>query len=78
MEPDGKMGLLIATVIFVVLAAVIYPLLGDRVDNLTNTSHEDYVGDDSADIVSMIPLFYWLAVALTVIGVAIVAIKQAT
>lgn len=69
------MGLLISVVIFVVIAAVLFPMLGDRVDNLTNASHEDYVGADSADIVSMIPLFYWLAVALTVIGIAIYAIK---
>ena len=74
-DTENRMGLLIMVVIFVVIAAVIYPMLGDRVDNLTNASHEDYVGADSADIVGMIPLFYWLAVALTVIGVAIVAIK---
>jgi hypothetical protein len=73
---ENRMGMLVSVVILVVIAAVVYPLLGDRVDNLTNESHDDYVGADSEGIVAMIPLFYWLAVALTVIGVAIIAIKD--
>jgi hypothetical protein len=68
---------LLGMVIFVLIAAVVYPLVGDRVTDLTNATGEDYVGEDSATLVSMIPLFYWLAILLCVIGVAIVAIKNA-
>lgn len=74
---DSKVTVLLGVVILVVVAAALYPLVGSAVDDLTNTSHEDYVGEDSEDIVGMIPLFYWLAIALTTIGVAIVAIKGA-
>lgn len=73
---ENRMNLLIVVVIFVVIAAVVYPLLGDRVDDLTNSTNEAYVGEDSAGIVSMIPLFYWLSVALAVIGLAIWTIKS--
>lgn len=61
----------------VVISAVVYPLVGDNVDNLTNSSHEDYAGADNEAIISMIPLFYWLGVALVVIGVAVMALKGA-
>ena len=69
---------LLGMVIFVLIAAVVYPLVGDRVSSLTNVSSEDYVGEDSASLVGMIPLFYWLAILLCVIGTAIVAIKDST
>jgi len=71
-------AMLLGMVIFVLIAAVVYPLVGDRVADLTNDSSENYVGDSEADLVSMIPLFYWLAILLVVIGVAIVAIKDST
>ena len=67
--------LLIGTVIAFVIAAALYPLVGGQVENLTNESHEDYVGDDTAGLVSMAPLFYWLAVILSIISVAIVVLK---
>jgi len=76
-ETEGKMGLLIGVVVMVVLGAVLYPLIGDRVSEMTNESDAAYVGDDSAALVGMIPIFYWLAIALTVIGVAVVAIRTA-
>lgn len=74
---DNKITMLLGVVILIVVAAALYPLVGDRVADLTNSSHDDYVGADTEAIVSMIPLFYWLGVALVTIGVAIVAIKSA-
>jgi len=71
-------AMLLGTVVFILIAAVVYPLVGDRVASLTNASSDDYVGADSSDLVSMIPLFYWLAILLVVIGIAIVAIRDAT
>jgi len=76
---DNSEGAGLGIVILIVVAAALYPLVGDSVDNLTNDSplNEDYVGDDTAGVVGMIPLFYWLGIALVTIGVAIVAIKSA-
>jgi len=71
-------AILLGMVIFVLIAAVVYPLVGDRVNDLTNATSEDYVGEDSASLVGMIPLFYWLAILLVVIGTAIAAIKEST
>ena len=71
-------AMLLGMVVFVLIAAVVYPLVGNRVADLTNATGDDYVGADSADLVSMIPLFYWLAILLVVIGIAIVAIKDST
>ena len=76
MSSEQKMGGLIMLVVFVLIAVVVYPLISGQIDNATNTSHDDYVGATSADLVGMIPLFYWLAVLLCVIGFAIVAIKD--
>ena len=71
----AKVSVLVGLVVFILVAAVIYPIIGGQVDNMTNTTHDDYVGADSATLVSMIPLFYWLAILLAVIGFALVAIK---
>jgi len=71
-------AILLGMVIFVLIAAVVYPLVGERVSSLTNATSEDYVGEDSASLVGMIPLFYWLAILLVVIGTAIAAIKEST
>ena len=76
MDADSKITMLLGVVILIVVAAALYPLVGDSVDNLTNASHEDYVGTETESIVGMIPLFYWLGVVLVTIGVAIVAIKS--
>ena len=78
MQAIATVGMLLGMVVFVLVAALVYPLIGDRVTTLTDNTSASYVGADSADMVGMIPLFYWLAVALTVIGVAIYAIKEAT
>jgi hypothetical protein len=71
-------AVLLGMVIFVLIAAVVYPLVGDQVDDLTNATNDAYVGADEAALVSMIPLFYWLSILLVVIGVAIVAIRDST
>lgn len=76
-EAAVNVGLLISMVVFAVIAFALYPLLGGYVDDFTNETGADYVGEDSAGIVSMIPIFYWLAIALVVIGVALYAIKDA-
>ena len=60
---------------FLLVAAVIYPIIGGQIDNMSNATHDDYVGEDSETLVDMIPLFYWLAILLAVIGFALVAIK---
>lgn len=68
---------LIGVMIFVVVAALIFPLINTQVQNLTEDTpgNENYVGDSTAPIVNMIPIFYWLAVALVVIGVAVRAVR---
>ena len=71
----AKVSTLIGLVVFILVAAVVYPIIGGQVDNMSNASHDDYVGADSETLVDMIPLFYWLAILLAVIGFALVAIK---
>ena len=66
---------LIGVVILVVVAALIFPLVNSQVSDLTNESGDNYVGDTTSPLVSMIPVFYWLAVALAVIGIAIATIR---
>lgn len=68
-------GSILITLVLLIVAAAVYPMIGEKVDNLTNSSHEDYVGSDTEGMVSAIPLFFWLGVLLTIIGVAFVAIK---
>lgn len=77
LEGSAKLTAILFLVILVLVAAVLYPTVGERVDNMTNASHEDYVGSDSEAIVAMIPIFYWLAIALVAVGVAVTAIKDA-
>lgn len=75
-EGAVSMSVLVGMVIFVVVAALLYPLVGSEVGDMTNSTHESYVGEETEAIVGMIPIFYWLAVVLTVIGVALVAIRD--
>jgi hypothetical protein len=70
--------MLISVVIAFVIAAALYGLVQGRVDNMTNVSHEDYVGEDAAGLVSMAPLFYWLAVILTLVGVSLIVLRDNT
>ncbi len=76
-EGSQKLTAILFLVILVLVAAVLYPTIGERVADLTNSSHDDYVGADSEAIVAMIPIFYWLAIALVAVGVAVTAIKDA-
>jgi len=71
------MSALIGVVVLVVVAALLFPLVNTQVQDLTNESNPNYVGDNTAAIVSMIPVFYWLAVVLAVIGIAIAVIRGA-
>lgn len=60
LKSDAKAGMPIATlisaVILIVVAVVLYPLVGDAVANLTDNTSADYVGDSSAPIVGLIPI----------------------
>ena len=72
----SKVGALIGIVILVVVAAVMYPLVNTQISDLTNSTSENYVGSSTAPIVSLIPIFYWLMIALTAIGAAVVGLKE--
>lgn len=76
MGDSSKMSGLIYLVVFILVAVLVFPLINSQIDDATNSSHDDYVGADSADLVEMIPLFYWLAVLLVAIGFALVAIRK--
>jgi NADH:ubiquinone oxidoreductase subunit 6 (subunit J) len=71
------MSALIGVVVLVVVAALLFPLINSQVSDLTDETSQNYVGSNTASIVSMIPVFYWLAVALAVIGIAIAVIRGA-
>jgi len=70
-----QMSALIGVVVLVVVAALLFPLINNQVNDLTDESGENYVGSNTAPLVSMIPVFYWLAVVLAVIGIAIATIR---
>lgn len=72
----SKVGALIGIVILVVVAAVMYPLVNTQVTDLTDAESPNYVGASTAPIVSLIPIFYWLMIALTAIGAAVVGLKD--
>ena len=72
----SKVGALIGIVILVVVAAVMYPLVNTQVTDLTDEESPNYVGASTAPIVSLIPIFYWLMIALTAIGAAVVGLKD--
>ena len=74
---DNKVGTLLGIVILVVVASVLFPLVNQQVTDLTDDTSENYVGNSTAPIVSMIPIFYWLLVALVTIGAAIVGLRGA-
>lgn len=76
-QTENKVGTLLGIVILVVIAAVLFPLVNGQVADLTNASSENYVGASTEPIVEMVPIFYWLLVALVVIGAAVVALRQA-
>lgn len=67
--------MLVGIVILVVVAAVLFPLVNTQIADLTNETGENYVGDSTAPIVSLIPLFYWLMIGLVVIGAAVAGLR---
>ena len=73
---EGKIQTLIGIVILVVIAAVLYPLVGAQINDLTDNTSANFVGNSTAGIVSLVPIFYWLFVALIVIGAAIMGFKE--
>lgn len=77
MKAEGKAGVLIGIVVLVIIAAVLFPLVNTQVQDLTDNTSANYVGNSTAGIVAMIPIFYWLMIALVVIGAAVVSIKDA-
>lgn len=75
-EPGRVEQALIGVVIMVVIAAVLYvALLAGYISDLTNETSENYVGDNLSGIVGIVPIFYWLAVALSTVGVALVTFR---
>lgn len=72
-----SLGGLLFVVIYTVVGMAMWPLIGGYVDNATNESHEDYVGDDSAGLVSMLPIFYFLMLISVPIVAVIVMLKVA-
>ena len=70
-------GLVLMILIIVVIAAALYPTVGDAVDNMTNESHDDYVGAASAGLVSIIPILYWVLVVVVIIGAVMGVLKFA-
>ena len=71
----GTIGLILGIMILVLIAGALFPTINESVDNMTNSSHDDYVGADSAGLVSLIPLLYWILVIVVVIGAVLVALK---
>lgn len=74
---NEKVTGLIAVVILVVIGFILYPLIGDTVVNMTDVNNSAYVGESAAPIVGMIPIFYFLGIALAVVGMSIVALRNA-
>lgn len=68
-----KVHALVMILVLVLVAAVLFPTINTQVTNLTDdgAGNDNYVGDDAAGIVSLIPIFYWLLVGLTVIFAAV-------
>lgn len=74
----SKINTLVMILVLVLVAAVLFPTINTKVTNLTDdgAGNDNYVGDDAAGIVSLIPVFYWLLVGLTVIFAAVSSAKM--
>ncbi len=72
-----SLGGLLFVVIYTVVGMAMWPLIGGYVDDATNETHESYVGDDSAGLVSMLPIFYFLMLISVPIVAVIVMLKIA-
>jgi amino acid permease len=73
---DAKIGKLVMILVMVLVAAVLFPTIQTKVTNLTDSTGPNYVGDDASGIVSLIPVFYWLLVGLTVIFAAVAGMRE--
>jgi hypothetical protein len=75
---DGKINTLVMILVMVLVAAVLFPTIQTKVTNLTDdgAANANYVGDDAAGIVTLIPIFYWLLVGLTTIFAAVAGMKS--
>jgi hypothetical protein len=73
-----KINVLVMILVLVLVAAVLFPTINSEVTNLTDdgAGNTNYVGDDAAGIVALIPIFYWLLVGLTVIFAAVGSAKM--
>ena len=74
----SKINTLVMILVLVLVAAVLFPTINTKVTNLTDdgAANDNYVGDDASGIVSLIPVFYWLLVGLTVIFAAVGAVRM--
>lgn len=72
-----SLGGLMFVVLYVVFGLVMWPLMSGYIDNATNASHADYVGADSADLVGIIPVFYFLMLLAVPVVAVIIMLKQA-
>lgn len=72
-----SLGGLMFVVLYVVFGLVMWPLMAGYIDNATNATHDDYVGADSADLVSIIPVFYFLMLLAVPVVAVIIMLKQA-
>lgn len=75
---DDKVSKLVMILVLVLVAAVLFPTINSKVINLTDSGvgNTNYVGADASGIVSLIPVFYWLLVGLTVIFAAVSTVRQ--
>jgi hypothetical protein len=75
---DAKISTLVMILVMVLVAAVLFPTINTKVTNLTDdgVGNANYVGDDAAGIVALIPVFYWLLVGLTVIFAAVSTVRK--
>lgn len=73
-----KVNTLVMILVLVLVAAVLFPTINTKVTNLTDdgAGNTNYVGDDAAGIVDLIPVFYWLLVGLTVIFAAVATVRS--
>jgi len=72
----NKVTTLIGIVILIVIGFVLWPLIGTGVAQMIDPNESAYVGATAAPIVGMIPIFYFLGLALAVIGMSIVTLRE--
>ena len=70
-------GLVLMILIIVVIAAALFGTVNDSVTDMTNTTHDDYVGATSAGLVSLIPILYWILVIVVIVGAVMGVLKYA-